>query len=190
MSVKRGDVVLYSAFGRSLNAIVLSTRSGEVSHLGAEDEPLISVAFLDPYRETGLSKDKEGNFFYPAGRVPQVFIEHDVVHASHEFSEEFKRDKGISTPAQIASLRGHGEWSEYHPDNQQLIDEFHDRHGETLSNLYDAQLEASQQRARAEKAESDLAAANKQIAAMKSAPAPSPEPVRPVGPAFPTEPQK
>jgi hypothetical protein len=91
MSVKRGDVVLYALQGRTLNAIVLATRSSEVAHLGSKDEPLVSLAFSDPARETGLAKDPDtGEYVYPFGRVPQIFIEHDVVHASHEFSDEFK----------------------------------------------------------------------------------------------------
>lgn len=109
---KVGDVVRYSAFGRVLNAIVLAARTGETSHLGKGGEPLLTISFVDPARESGLSKDKEGNFFYPIGRLPQQFIEHDVVHASHEFSEEFKRDRNLKTANDIASLRGHGEWKE------------------------------------------------------------------------------
>jgi hypothetical protein len=53
---------------------------------------------------------------YPIGRIPNVFIEHDVVHASHEFSDEFlgkhNLTKESATPAQIAAHRGHGEWKE------------------------------------------------------------------------------
>jgi hypothetical protein len=113
MSVKRGDVVVLNMQGRALNAIVLALRSGEVEHLGSNDEPLLSVAFSDPARETGLSKDKEtGELVYPFGRIPQIFIEHDVVHESHEFSDDFKKEKGLRSEAQIASLRGHGEWRE------------------------------------------------------------------------------
>ena len=110
---KAGDVVLYRAFGRTSNAIVLAARYGEPSHLGKSGEPLLTLAFIDPSRETGLTK-KDGEFLYPIGRVPNVFIEHDVVHASHEFSDEFFREKKIAspTPAIIASHRGHGEWSE------------------------------------------------------------------------------
>jgi hypothetical protein len=113
MSVKRGDVVVLNMQGRALNAIVLALRSGEVEHLGSNDEPLLSVAFSDPARETGLSKDKDtGELVYPFGRIPQIFIEHDVVHESHEFSDDFKKEKGLRSEAQIASLRGHGEWRE------------------------------------------------------------------------------
>jgi hypothetical protein len=113
MSVKRGDVVLYLLQGRTLNAIVLATRSSEVAHLGSKDEPLVSLAFSDPARETGLAKDPDtGEYVYPFGRVPQIFIEHDVVHASHEFSDEFKAKKGLATDAQIAAARGLGEYRE------------------------------------------------------------------------------
>ena len=47
-----------------------------------------------------------------ATAVPEVEILYDVVHASHEFSAEFKEKKGIRTAAEAASHRGHGEWSE------------------------------------------------------------------------------
>ncbi len=120
--VKAGDVVKYSIFGRTLNAIVLSTRSGEVSHLGADGEPLVALAFIDPDRETGLSRNKEtGEAIWPAGRIPQVFLEHDVVHASHEFSQEFKAAKGIRTPADIASVRGHGEYTEFESEEAETV---------------------------------------------------------------------
>src|SRR6267154_5748551 len=104
---RRGDVVVYSSLGRSQNALVLSTRFGEVSHQGKQGEPLLTLALIAepapnaPHkRPTVLQNDTS---------VPEIQIEHDVVHASHEFSADFKKDKGVTTAAQIASHRGHGE---------------------------------------------------------------------------------
>lgn len=152
-------VVTFSAFGRKLPAIVLAERSGEVSHLGASDEPLLTLAVVDPARETGLTKDKDGNYVYPTGRLPQVFIEHDVVHESHEFDAEFWKSKRISpdavTPAIVASHRGHGEYSEYVPEEaKEFVNELRDRISELQKSLSDATAEAAKQRARADLAES------------------------------------
>jgi hypothetical protein len=104
-------IVMYSVLGRTVPAIVLAGRV-EGSHLGSAGEPLLSLAFIDPARETGLSKDQDGNVVYPFGRFPQIFVEHDVVHESHEFTDEFLREKGVQSDAQILALRGHGEWVE------------------------------------------------------------------------------
>jgi hypothetical protein len=114
-------VVIFRAFGRSMPALVLSAREGEVSHLGQNGEPILTLAMVDPYRETGLGKDEDGVPVYPVGRIPQVFIEHDVVHASHEFSAEFKEKQQISSAAQIAALRGNGEWVEFVDEEEENI---------------------------------------------------------------------
>lgn len=111
-----GDVVLYVAGGKSYNAIVLASRNGEVSHEGADSEPLLDLAFIAPERESKATQERPGY-------KPQVFIEYDVVHASHEFSEEYKREKGLLTVAQIASHRGAGEWVENAPASDAVIDE-------------------------------------------------------------------
>src|ERR1700722_14187000 len=113
--VKVGSIVTFSAFGRKSAAIVIALRSGEVSHLGANKEPALTLAMIDPARETGLGKDKDGEFIYPIGRFPNVFIEHDVVHASHEFDEEFTRRHG-STTAEILAQRGNGGGTEFEGD--------------------------------------------------------------------------
>lgn len=155
-SVKLGSVVLFSAFGRSVPAIVLALRSGELAHLGANDEPILTLALIDPLRETGLAKDKSGNPIYPIGRIPNVFIEHDVVHESHEFDEEFKKKHGDS-PAQIAAQRGHGEWTEYIPDEaKKLVSHLRDRIEELQKSAEENATEAAKQRARADLAESKL----------------------------------
>ncbi len=99
---KLADIVRYSAFGRSLNALVLAVRNTP-THAGANGEPVLDLAFIDPSRESAIEKQQ-------IGYQPRVYIEHDVVHVSQEFSAEFKKDKGITTPAQIIAQRGQGEW--------------------------------------------------------------------------------
>lgn len=120
MSVKPGDVVLYAAFGRTLNAIVLAAKNGTVSHEGKNGEPLLDLLFIDPARESSIEKKQ-------IGWQPRLIVEHDVVHASHAFSAAFKKEKGISTPAQNLAQRGQGEWSAIIPEaadaTGQLLDE-------------------------------------------------------------------
>lgn len=107
---KRGDVVVYSSLGRSQNALVLSARFGEVSHQGKQGEPLLTLALIA--EPAPNAPHKRPTVLQGDTSVPEIQIEHDVVHASHEFSAEFKKDKGVTTAAQIASHRGHGEWTE------------------------------------------------------------------------------
>lgn len=102
---KVGDVVLYSLQGRTHNAIVLGLNLGQPDHLGANGEPLLHLLFIAPERESEVSKTK-------IGYVPSSFIEYDVVHSSQEFSEQYKKNNGLSSPAQIAAARGQGEWRE------------------------------------------------------------------------------
>ena len=109
-------VVLYRAFGRELPALVLASRDGEVSHLGSQGEPLLSLAFIDPAREIAIAPKKNTAVVLSELKTPQVFIEHDVVHASHEFSEEFKKAKGIRSDADVAAQRGHGQWEQMPAD--------------------------------------------------------------------------
>ena len=109
MSVKSGDVVLYSAFGRTLNALVLNSRSGEVSHLGKGGEPILTLAVVK--QPAWDAPHKRPNPIQAATTVPEIEIVNDVVHASHEFDEDFLKKHG-SSPAQIAAQRGHGEWRE------------------------------------------------------------------------------
>jgi hypothetical protein len=166
-------VVQFSAFGRTVPAIVLAAREGEVSHLGSDDEPILTLALIDPARETGLTKDKDGNFVYPVGRLPQVFIEHDVVHETHEFSEEFwkarKRDPETVSDAEVASLRGHGEYAEYIPEEaKEFVGELRERIAQLLKDATQNSEEAARQRARADKAEADLAAAKKELEAAQA----------------------
>ncbi len=53
--VKVGDVVLYRAFGRTVNAIIKAIRRGEVSHLGKNGEPLLTLSFIDPARQLAIA---------------------------------------------------------------------------------------------------------------------------------------
>jgi hypothetical protein len=105
--MKQGDVVLYTVNGVQRNALVLMSRDAEADHLGSAGEPTLHLAFLAPEREAG-QKGK-------AGYIPQVYIEFDVVHASHEFSDDFKLKQGLQTPAQVTAVRGSGEWTEVNP---------------------------------------------------------------------------
>lgn len=114
---KQGDVVLYSAFGRTLQAIVLDARLGEVSHHGKNNEPVLDLIFIDPARETAIEKKQ-------IGYKPHVYTEYDVVHHSHEFPVEFRKLKGLLTPAQIMAARGQGEWREVITIEQERADEY------------------------------------------------------------------
>ncbi len=102
---KVGDVVLYSVQGKTYNALVLLAHINQPDHLGENGEPLLHLAFIAPERESEATKAR-------AGYLPQLFIEYDVHHASHEFTEEYKRANGLIYPSQIASQRGSGEWKE------------------------------------------------------------------------------
>lgn len=110
-----GEVVRYSAYGRTVNALVIAVRHAEPSHAGKNGEPLVSVAFVDPDRESAIEKKQ-------IGHMPKVWTEYDVVHASHEFSAEHKTKLGLTTPAQIAAQRGAGEWSEIEPELVRWVD--------------------------------------------------------------------
>lgn len=103
--VKAGDIVQYEVHGKTKLALVLFAHIGQVNHLGKDGEPLLHLGFLAPERESERVRTNPGY-------IPEIFIEYDVHHASHEFSEEYKRKNFISTPAQIASKRGTGEWRE------------------------------------------------------------------------------
>ena len=109
MSVKVGDVVLYRAFGREVNALVLRVNTSTPSHLGKDKEPALTLAFVDPERERAIAPKKNVTVLLPETHLQQIHVEHDVVHSSHEFDAEFLKKHG-STPAQVASQRGHGEW--------------------------------------------------------------------------------
>jgi|HubBroStandDraft_4_1064222.scaffolds.fasta_scaffold03927_4 hypothetical protein len=104
------EVVNYTAQGRTVKALVLSARDGEVSHLGKSGEPLLTLAIKK--QPAPNAPHKRATPLQDATSTPEIEIVHDVVHASHEFSAEFKEKKGIKTVAEIATHRGHGEWSE------------------------------------------------------------------------------
>jgi hypothetical protein len=111
---KRGDVVKYSAYGRTVNAIVLAAQYGEVSHHGKKGEPLLDLVFIDPDRESAIEKKQIGWF-------PKVWTEHSVVHQSHEFSVDYKRTKGLGSPSQITAHRGAGEWTEIATEGPEFL---------------------------------------------------------------------
>jgi hypothetical protein len=117
--VKVGDVVLYTALGRTLNALVLKV-TAVASHEGADGEPTLSLAFIDQEREAGAKANRVGPLQEKPGYFPTVYTEHDVVHLSHEFSDDYKRVKGLQTPAQIAAERGVGHWEEL-PDYEMAM---------------------------------------------------------------------
>jgi hypothetical protein len=114
MSVKRGDVVLYSQGGKTYFALVLAAHYLNDSHLGKRGEPQLhlSVLFDDPPKKE-----------FPIGRIPEPTTVHDVVHASHQFSGDYMEKHGLkrfekdhpqrsAAEAEIRSRRGAGEWRE------------------------------------------------------------------------------
>jgi len=101
---KVGDIVLYKSQDVIHAAIVLFAHSNEVDHLGKDGEPLLHLAFIAPERESEKVRSS-------TGYLPQIVTEFDVVHASHEFSDKFKNDHSIITPAHVANHRGQGEWT-------------------------------------------------------------------------------
>lgn len=109
MSVPK--VVIYTRQGVSVPALVLSSRDGEVSHLGENGEPLVTLAFVKFPNPN--APHKRPSVLQASVSEPEIEIERDVVHASHQFSDEYKQKKGLQTEAQIAADRGHGEWTEY-----------------------------------------------------------------------------
>lgn len=120
------DVVLFTISGKSYTALVLAERDGEVSHLGRNGEPLLTLAYV---KGQSVQPDYKKHSLAQSQALPEVLIEHDVVHVSHEFSKEFRKEKGI-TDGQINTHRGHGEWKQFESST-----------GYALSQLYDAQSE-------------------------------------------------
>jgi hypothetical protein len=107
---KIGDVVLYHAFGKTLNALVVGSRVSEVAHLGKNGEPLLHLAFIKQIPPN--APHKRPTVLMAELTTPEIEIQYDVVHVSHEFSDAYKSAKGLYSEAQIVSLRGHGEWEE------------------------------------------------------------------------------
>lgn len=105
------EVVTYSVLGRAVPALVLSSRIGEVSRLGANGEPYMTLAIVK--QPAPNAPHKRPSILQNDTTTPEIEIVHDVVHASHKFSAAFKEKQGLRTPAQIADYRGHGEWSEH-----------------------------------------------------------------------------
>lgn len=114
MQPKRGDVVLYSQGGKVYNALVLVAHSLNDSHLGKKAEPTLHLAVLF---------DEPAGKTPQLGSIPEVSVVHDVVHASHAFSQAYMETHGlrlvkdgdpnkVSAEAGIRNRRGAGEWSE------------------------------------------------------------------------------
>lgn len=167
---KPGSIVVLKAYGRRVNALVLAARYGETSHLGSDGEPILTLAFVDPARETGLTpvRDKSGKptgeFNFPVNRNPQVFIETDIVHESHEFSDDFKKKHGLNSAARIADVRGHGEWTEYQGDASDTIGRLREKVAELGDKSNQIEFAHAQQKARGDKAEADAKDAKAQLA--------------------------
>lgn len=111
---KMGDVVKFSAYSRTVNAIVLAAHYGEVSHHGKSGEPLLDLIYIDPDRESAIEKKQ-------MGWHPRVFTEFSVVHHSHEFAADYKQAKGIATVAQLVAQRGAGEWQEIATEGPEFL---------------------------------------------------------------------
>lgn len=111
---KMGDVVKFSAYSRTVNAIVLAAHYGEVSHHGKSGEPLLDLIYIDPDRESAIEKKQ-------MGWHPRVFTEFSVVHHSHEFAASYKQAKGIATLAQVTAQRGAGEWQEVATEGPEFL---------------------------------------------------------------------
>jgi hypothetical protein len=114
LAPKRGDVVLYSQGGKTYNALVLAAHALADSHLGKNGEPLLhlSVPFDDL---PGVTRQP--------GSIPEPTTVHDVVHTSHEFSQQYMESHGlrkaakddvnrVAAEAEIRNRRGAGEWTE------------------------------------------------------------------------------
>lgn len=110
MSNEVPKVVKFSRSGVTVDALVLSARFGEVSHEGANGEPLLTLAIVK--QPAPNAPHKRPTVLQASVAEPELEIVRDAVHASHEFSHEFKREKGLTTPALIATHRGDGEWAE------------------------------------------------------------------------------
>lgn len=151
------EVVLYTVGGRSIPALVLSSREGEVSHLGKGGEPLLTLAVV---KQPALNaQPKRPQLLQADLAQPEIEIVRDVVHASHEFSAEFKAAKGIITQGHIAANRGHGEWIEWTDDShaQEAFAAVQVDRKQAWDNAHKAEQEAQSQKSRADKAEQKLA---------------------------------
>lgn len=111
---KRGDVVLYLQGGKTYNALVLAAHSLNDSHLGKNGEPTLHLSVLF---------DDLPNTTRQPGSLPEPTTVHDVVHASHEFSQQYMESHGlrkaakddvnrVAAEAEIRNRRGAGEWTE------------------------------------------------------------------------------
>lgn len=110
MSNEVPKVVKFSRSGVTVDALVLSARFGEVSHEGANGEPLLTLAIVK--QPAPNAPHKRPTVLQASVSEPELEILRDVVHESHTFSADFKREKGLTGWAEIMAHRGDGEWSE------------------------------------------------------------------------------
>lgn len=96
---KRGDVVLYALSGKTYNAIVLAEATANDERTGKAGESALHLSVL--LDDLPRAKPR------PLGELPEMVTIHDVVHASHEFSQGYWLKYGREAP----SHRGAGEWS-------------------------------------------------------------------------------
>lgn len=110
MSNEVPKVVKFSRSGVTVDALVLSARFGEVSHEGANGEPLLTLAIVK--QPAPNAPHKRPTVLQASVSEPELEILRDVVHESHTFSADFKREKGLTGWAEIMAHRGDGEWAE------------------------------------------------------------------------------
>ena len=103
------EVVNYTALGRTVKALVLKARDGEVSHLGKNGEPLLTLALVKqpapnaPHKRPTPIQESLGR---RRSRSCTTWF------TPRMNSRKFKEAKGLRTDADAAAHRGHGEWSE------------------------------------------------------------------------------
>lgn len=111
--MKAGDLVVYREGEREFNALVFHVHELP-EHLGEDGEPLLHLVIVDenPPR-AGIDKEAP-SAIPPAQRIRQAI---DVVHESHEYSDEYKKKQGLPqgedelSQMRAAAAAGPGRWS-------------------------------------------------------------------------------
>jgi hypothetical protein len=89
---KYRDCVIYTERGKQFNALVVKVRTDLESHLGENDEPMLDLVMLsdefdDPEKQAfALHNHRAGGGL--------IMWRHDVVHESHQFTEEEQKEHG------------------------------------------------------------------------------------------------
>jgi hypothetical protein len=95
-----GDVVIFTEGGKTYNALVLSERVLE-HHLGEDDQPMLNLVFI----QEKLDGQGKPVAMIGTGLVSELMqFRYDVVHDSHAFSDQAKKDlaeKGHLPPAGV-----------------------------------------------------------------------------------------